>query len=75
MRWEKGPTPLLGEVAKSQNVQGNILGSLYFSNLLLYLCHQIMRSDEHRESKKQTNISGRQSLIWWMPNFCEALPM
>lgn len=51
--------PTLGEVAKSQNVQGNTLGSLYFFNLLLYLCYQIMRSDEHRESKKQTNIFGR----------------
>lgn len=33
-----------------------------------------MRSDEHTESKKQISLVDY-SLIWWMPNFCEALPM
>lgn len=64
--------PTFGQ--KSQNVRGNILGSLHFFNLLLYLCYPIMRSDEHTESNKQISLV-HYSLIWWMPNFCEALPM
>lgn len=49
-------------------------GHYIFFNLLLYLCYPIMRSDEHTESKKQISLVDY-SLIWQMPNFCEALPM
>lgn len=74
IRWgEKGQTLLLGEGAKSRKVGGNILGSLHFFNLLLYLCYEIMRSDKHTVSKKQPSIFGR--LFFDMvgdTNFCEA---
>lgn len=55
---EKVKPSILDEGAQSQNSGGNILGLFHFFNLLLYLCCEIMRSDEHTESERRPSTSG-----------------